>query len=143
MTRNVRDIMTSAPTAVEASASVASVAGIMRDQSIDVVLVMDEDEAMGLVSDRDLVVGAVADGADPRQMTVAQVVRGDLLTVDADDDVTHAAGAMREHEARRVAVVEDGELVGLLCLDDPAVQGQIGSITSPTPDLYGSPGPSA
>ncbi|MDQ0994369.1 CBS domain-containing protein [Streptomyces sp. V3I7] len=140
MTKNVRDIMTGAPTAVDAGESVASVARTMRDQNIGVVLVMDEDDALGLVSDRDLA-GAVADGADPGLMTVAQLVRGDLLTVEADDDVTHAAGTMREHETRQVAVVENGELVGLLFLDDPAVQGQIGSITTSTPDPHGSPGP--
>ncbi|WP_443053084.1 CBS domain-containing protein [Streptomyces sp. FXJ1.172] len=72
--------MAGAPTAVTAEASVTSVAQVMRDQGIGLVLVMDDDDLMGLVSDRDLLVGAVADGADPQRMPVAQALHGELIT---------------------------------------------------------------
>ncbi|MGW0765581.1 CBS domain-containing protein [Streptomyces sp. NPDC002676] len=68
MARNVRDIMADAPTAVDSQASVTSVAQVMRDQDIDLVLVMDDGEPMGLVSDRDLMAGAVAGETDPHRM---------------------------------------------------------------------------
>lgn len=133
MARNVRDIMTAAPTAVDAQDSVASVARMMRDQDIDVVLVMNEGDLMGLVSDRDLVVGAVAEGADPQETTMGRAVRTDLITVDADEDIDHAATTMREHAARRVAVLDAGEPVGLVCLDDPDMGASSAPPVAPTP----------
>ncbi|MGW9032331.1 CBS domain-containing protein, partial [Streptomyces sp. NPDC055722] len=71
MTQHVRDIMTSAPVTVEPQASVANVARLMRDQNIGAVLVTEKDHLRGLVSDRDLVIRALAQGADPEQTTVA------------------------------------------------------------------------
>ncbi|MFD5793009.1 CBS domain-containing protein [Streptomyces diastatochromogenes] len=140
MARNVRDVMTDAPTTVDAQASVTSVTQVMRDEGIDLVLVMDGGDLMGLVSDRDLV-GAVADGADPRQMPVARVVSGELITVRADEDIEHAARTMRERSARHVAVIDHGEPVGLVCLDDPAIKATSAPTVAPTPDLHGGAGP--
>lgn len=141
MARTVRDIMTDALTAVEAQASVTSVAQVMRDQGIGLVLVTDDGDLMGLVSGRDLVIGAVADGAGPRQMPVSRAVRRDLVTVHADEDVEHAARTMRERSARHVAVIDDGGPVGLVCLDDPAIEATSGPVVAPTPDLGSGAGP--
>ncbi|MFF4038133.1 CBS domain-containing protein [Streptomyces sp. NPDC001816] len=133
--------MTDALTAVDARASVTSVAQVMRDQGIGLVLVTDDGDLMGLVSDRDLVVGAVADGADPRQLPVAQAVCRDLVTVHADEDIDHAARTMRERSARHVAVIDEGGPVGLVCLDDPAIEATSAPIVAPTPDLDSGAGP--
>ncbi|MGW2705302.1 CBS domain-containing protein [Streptomyces sp. NPDC001340] len=133
--------MTDALTAVDARASVTSVAQVMRDQGIGLVLVTDDGDLMGLVSDRDLVVGAVAGGADPRQLPVAQALCRDLVTVHADEDIDHAARTMRERSARHVAVIDEGGPVGLVCLDDPAIEATSAPIVAPTPDLDSGAGP--
>lgn len=70
MTQHVSDIMTSAPVTVEPQTSVTAVARLMRDQDLGAVLVTDGDELRGLVTDRDLVVRALAEGGDPEQTTV-------------------------------------------------------------------------
>ncbi|WP_225829678.1 CBS domain-containing protein [Streptomyces sp. NK08204] len=141
MARNVRDVMARVPAVVDAGASVTSVARTMRDQHTALVLVVADGEPMGLVSDRDLVVGAVADGTDPQRLPVARTVRGELITVDADDDVVHAARTMREHAVRRAAVLDGGTPVGLVCLGGPVAEAPSAPTVAPTPDPPGDAGP--
>lgn len=122
MTQHVRDIMTAAPVTVEPQASVTAVARIMRDENIGAVLVTDHDRLRGLVSDRDLVVRALAEGGDPEQTTVATACSEDLVTVGPDEDLDHAVQLMREHAVRRVPVVEEGRPVGIVSLGDLAIE---------------------
>ncbi|MFI2200405.1 CBS domain-containing protein [Streptomyces sp. NPDC020192] len=143
MARNVRDIMTDAPTTVSAQMSVTAVAQVMRNEGIDLVLVLDGGDLIGMVSDRDLVVGAVADGADPRRMPVGRAVQREPVTVRADDDIDQAARTMRDRSVRRAAVIDDGEPVGLVCADAPAAEATSAPTVAPTPDLHGSAGPGA
>ncbi|MGI5516377.1 CBS domain-containing protein [Streptomyces sp. CA-106131] len=122
MTQHVRDIMTTAPVTVEPQASVANVAGLMRDQHIGAVLVTEKDHLRGLVSDRDLVVRALAQGVDPEQTTVAHACGDDLVTIGPDDDLDRAVGMMREHSVRRIPVVEGDQVVGIVSLGDMAIE---------------------
>jgi CBS domain-containing protein len=122
MTQHVRDIMTTAPVTVEPQASVANVARLMRDQNIGAVLVTERDHLRGLVSDRDLVVRALAQGADPEQTTVANACSDDLVTIGPDDDLDRAVGVMREHSVRRIPVVEGDQVVGIVSLGDMAIE---------------------
>ena len=122
MTQHVRDIMTAAPVTVEPQASVANVARLMRDQNIGAVLVMEKDHLRGLVSDRDLVVRALAQGADPEQTTVANACSDDLVTIGPDDDLDRAVEVMREYSIRRIPVVEGDHPVGIVSLGDMAIE---------------------
>ncbi|NUP44869.1 MAG: CBS domain-containing protein [Streptomyces sp.] len=146
MAQRVRDLMADVPRTVGPQESVASVARLMRDQGVGAVLVMDRDRLRGLVTDRDLVVGALADGADPERTAVIRTVREDLVTVGADDDVDQVVKAMREHAVRRAPVVDgDGKPVGSVRLSDLATEEtpepSHARIVAPTPDLHGGPGP--
>ncbi|MEU0007999.1 CBS domain-containing protein [Streptomyces sp. NPDC006314] len=122
MAQHVRDIMTSQLVTVEPQASVTAVAQKMRDEDIGVVLVVEDDELRGLVSDRDLVVRALAEGGDPEQRTVASACSGDVVTVTPDEDLDHAVELMREHSIRRLPVVEQGHPVGIVSLGDMAIE---------------------
>ncbi|MGW0843475.1 CBS domain-containing protein [Streptomyces sp. NPDC002787] len=139
MAQHVRDIMTSAPLTVEPQASVRSVAQLMRDQDLGAVLVTDGDRLRGLVSDRDLVVRAVAEGADPEQTTVVHACSEDLVTVGPDEDLDHAARLMREHAVRRLPVVDEGRPVGIVSLGDMAIErdpeSALGDISAAKPNL--------
>ncbi|MET9297100.1 CBS domain-containing protein [Streptomyces sp. NPDC003077] len=127
MPQHVRDIMTSAPVTVEPQTSVEAVARQMRDQNIGAVLVAEGDKLRGLVSDRDLVVRAVADGSDTKKTTVGSVCSSDLVTVGPDEDLKRAAQVMREHSVRRVPVVDGGQAVGVVSLGDLAMEKDPGS----------------
>ncbi|GAB1336171.1 CBS domain-containing protein [Streptomyces sp. E-15] len=122
MTQHVSDIMTSRLVTVEPQASVTAVARRMRDEDIGVVLVIEGEELRGLVSDRDLVVRALAEGGDPEQRTVASACSDDLVTVTPDEDLDHAVELMREHSVRRLPVVEGGHPVGIVSLGDMAIE---------------------
>ncbi|MEE1664147.1 CBS domain-containing protein [Streptomyces sp. WAC07094] len=122
MTQHVRDIMTTAPVTVEPQTSVANVARLMRDQNIGAVLVTEKDHLRGLVSDRDLVVRALAQGADPEQTTVANACSDDLVTIGPDDDLDRAVEVMREYSIRRIPVVEGDHPVGIVSLGDMAIE---------------------
>ncbi|WP_055491222.1 CBS domain-containing protein [Streptomyces sp. TP-A0356] len=122
MTQHVRDIMTAAPVTVEPRTSVTAVARVMRDENIGAVLVTEGEQLRGLVSDRDLVVRALAQGADPDETTVVSACSDDLVTVSPEDEVGRVVRLMREHAVRRVPVVEDGRPVGIVSLGDLAME---------------------
>ncbi|MFI5675252.1 CBS domain-containing protein [Streptomyces cellulosae] len=138
MTQHVSDIMTSAPVTVEPQTSVTAVARIMRDQDLGAVLVVDGDDLRGLVTDRDLVVRAVAEGGDPEQTTVSGACSDDLVTVTPEDEVDRAIELMREHAVRRVPVVENGHPVGIVALADLAMErdpdSALGDISAAKPN---------
>jgi CBS domain-containing protein len=128
MAQHVRDIMTSRLVTVGPQTSVTAVAKKMRDEDIGVVLVTEGDELRGLVSDRDLVVRALAEGGDPGQMTVVSACSDDLVTVTVDEDLDRAVEIMREHSVRRLPVVDAGHPVGIVSIGDMAIERDAGSV---------------
>ncbi|MER6202861.1 CBS domain-containing protein [Streptomyces sp. NPDC001586] len=131
MTRRVRrvhEVMTKNPVAVEKSTSLAEVARVMRDADIGDVLVVDEGRLRGILTDRDLVVRAMAENRDPAETTVQAVCSSAPVTVRPDDGVDHAVDLMRRNALRRLPVeTEDGDLVGVVTLGDLAVEQDPGS----------------
>jgi CBS domain-containing protein len=120
----VRDVMTAEPIVLQQDQSIADAAQAMRDTSVGAVLVVDGDRLCGLVTDRDIVVRAVAESASP-DSPVGQVVSPDLVAVDADDETIDAARVMQDHAVRRLPVLDDGRIVGIVSIGDLAVsQGE-------------------
>jgi signal-transduction protein with cAMP-binding, CBS, and nucleotidyltransferase domain len=118
--QKVRDVMTATPLVLDARAPVQDAARHMRDHAVGDVLVTDGERLCGIVTDRDLVVRALADGYDPKTTTVGQVCSRDLVAVEADDDVQHAVDTMRGRAIRRVPVIDQGRLAGVVSLGDLA-----------------------
>ena len=102
------------------SESVQVAAGRMHSRNVGTLVVLDEEKKpVGLVTDRDLTVRVLAQGRDPFQTTVADVMTKCLRTVREDTPVEEALSIMRNGPVRRVLVVDrEGLLVGLLSLDD-------------------------
>jgi CBS domain-containing protein len=111
--------MTDAPVTVDESATIADAARLMRDRDIGDVIVVSETGITGIVTDRDIIVRAVAEGKDTAT-PVSSVVSRDLQTLRGDDSVAAATTLMREYDVRRVPIVEDGELIGMVVLGDLA-----------------------
>ncbi|WP_432057104.1 CBS domain-containing protein [Streptomyces sp. bgisy022] len=128
MTQYVRDLMTSVPVTVGPHTSVAEVARVMRDRDLGSVLVTDGDRLRGVVTDRDLVVRALALGTDPEQTTVAGACSEDPVTVGPGDELERAVRLMREHAVRRIPVVEAGRLVGVISSGDAAIEREPDSV---------------
>lgn len=122
MTQQVRDIMTSAPETVGPLASVRDVARLMRDENLGAVLVADADALRGLISDRDLVVRAIAEGRDPEQTTAADVCSDAVVTAVPNESLDEVVERMRKHSVRRIPVVDGGDVVGIVSLGDLAIE---------------------
>jgi CBS domain-containing protein len=126
MARTVEEIMTRDPRTVEIGDSLIDAARVMRDGDIGNVIVTDGGQVAGIVTDRDIVVRAVAEGRDPQSTTVGDVCSSGPRTLEAGDSVEVAARAMSENSIRRLPVVRDGELVGVLSLGDLAQDSDVG-----------------
>ncbi|KUO20006.1 CBS domain-containing protein [Streptomyces dysideae] len=123
----VRDVMTPGVVAVRPDASLVEAAQLMRAQDIGDVLVAEGQQVVGVLTDRDIAVRAVADGADPLTVSAQAVCTLDPVVVRPDDPVTAAVALMREHAVRRLPVVEDGLPVGMVSLGDLAEAQDPGS----------------
>jgi len=114
--------MTPQPEQVDVDKTIAAVAKLMRDEDIGEVIVTDGDRLLGIVTDRDIVVRAIADGLDPVRETVDAVFSGDVNTVSADTPIEEAVRVMRERAVRRLPVMEGERLVGVVTLGDLAIE---------------------
>jgi CBS domain-containing protein len=122
MMQRVREVMTENPVVLPKDASIVEAARLMRDHGIGDVIVVDGDRAEGIVTDRDIVVRAIAEGTPPDSVKVEDVVSGDLAAVTPDDSVERAIALMREKAIRRVPVVESGKPVGVISIGDLAIE---------------------
>ena len=130
MNAKVRDLMTPGPIGVDYHQSIGDAARTMRDWGISAVLVFNDQALHGLVTDRDLVVKAVAESKGPDE-PVGPLSSGDLIGVNADDDAAVAVRLMRENAVRRLPVIQDGQVAGVLSLGDLALADEV---TAAVPD---------
>ena len=117
---HIRDVMKSNPRTVSTSDSIQNAARIMRDEDTGAVPVVDNGRTVGIVTDRDIVVRAVADGQMNRP--VREIVSGNVVTAQPDMSTKEAADLMSEHQIRRLPVVENDRLVGMVSIGDLAVK---------------------
>jgi CBS domain-containing protein len=94
----------------------------MRDSNIGTVVVVDNGKVGGIVTDRDIVVRAVAQGRDPATTKLRDISSHDLTMLSPMDTVEHAVQIMRQKAIRRLPVVENGKPVGIVSLGDLAVE---------------------
>jgi CBS domain-containing protein len=134
----VRDVMMTNPLSVDAGASIRQAAEVMRDNDIGDVLVVGDGSLRGIVTDRDIVVRALADGRQPDATPVGDVCSPKLTVVDAQADVDEAADLMGRHAIRRLPVVENDEVVGIVSLGDLArrsdPESALGDISAAPPN---------
>jgi CBS domain-containing protein len=138
MTR-VREAMTKNPAKLSRSATVAEAAQCMAERDIGAVLVEDASGVVGLVTDRDIVVRAIARGRDPEGTPLTEICSEPLMTVGPDEDVDRVIQIMQEKAVRRVPVVDAGhQAVGILSLGDLArdrdPRSALGQISSAPPN---------
>jgi CBS domain-containing protein len=121
MGKTVREVMTSNPRTVDADSDVASAAKLLKEEDVGVVPVVEGDQAIGVLTDRDIVVKVVAEGKDPQTTKARDVASKNVVTVDPQQDLDEALRLMAEHQVRRLPVVEeDGKIVGIVAQADVA-----------------------
>ncbi|MFD3932839.1 CBS domain-containing protein [Streptomyces sp. NPDC058614] len=122
----VREVMTPGVVAVRPDASLVEAAQLMRAQGTGGVLVVGHHRVIGVLTDRDIALRAVADGADPLTVSAEAVCTRDPVVIGPEDAVSAAAKLLRQHAVRRLPVVEDGRPVGMVSLGDLAVAADPG-----------------
>jgi len=120
MAKQVRDAMTTHPAWVEPSQSIVEAARMMEEEDVGSLPVCQNDRLVGILTDRDIVVRTVAQAREPSSVTVGDVASKDLKTVRPDQDLDEALQLMAQEQVRRLPVVEDGKLVGVLAQADVA-----------------------
>jgi len=120
MGKKINDSMSSNPCAIEADKPVAYAAQMMRDEDVGFAPIVEGDRLVGTLTDRDIAVRVVAEGRDPNETLVREVATNNLITVDPEDDLDEAMRLMARHQVRRLAVVDDGRLVGVVAQADVA-----------------------
>ena len=118
---NIRDVMTSNPTCVSPDDSIQNAARIMRDEDTGAVPVVENGRPVGIVTDRDIVVRAVAENSQLSR-PVREIVTGNVVAARPDMSTREAAELMSEHQVRRLPVIENDQLVGIVSIGDLAVK---------------------
>jgi CBS domain-containing protein len=121
MAKNVRDVMTPTVQTASPSQSLAEAAEVMKGEDVGSVPVVEEGRLAGILTDRDIVMRAVAERRDPQAVKVDEVASRELVTVEPEQDLDEALALMARHQVRRLPVVEQGRLVGMLAQADVAL----------------------
>jgi len=109
-----RNVVTVSPTA-----ALSEAAYLMMNEDIGALVVADgEARPVGIITDRDLVVSAVAEGVNTEEVTVEEIMTKDLITVDEDTDLFEMLSILSEHSIRRLPVTRGPKLVGIVSVDD-------------------------
>lgn len=128
-TRRVSEIMTASPETIGKDATLSQAANVMAKNDIGDVIVVDphSEGVVGILTDRDIVIRACAEGADPTTTSIASYFTPTPSVVGPNDLVQEVDFLMRDQDVRRVPVVEGGRAIGIVSLGDLAVQTDPGS----------------
>jgi CBS domain-containing protein len=124
---SIGEVMTPHPVTVSPDTTIADAARWMRDTDIGDVIVQDETQLYGILTDRDIVVRVVADDRAPLGLTVGEVCSPGVTAIGPDVPVELALQLMREHAVRRLPVCVDGLAVGVVSLGDLMIEQDQGN----------------
>lgn len=109
-----KDIMTEGIVAIEADASVEDAARKMRDNDIRSLVIIEDDEAVGIVAGKDMLYKVVAENRSPSDLTVREVMTEDVITASEEEDVYDIADVMIRNNISRVPVFRGEQVVGMI-----------------------------
>lgn len=120
---NLGDIMTKNPETAQVMDSIMDVASMMKELNVGFMPVLDGDNLVGCVTDRDITIRAVAEGMDIQNASIGEIMSTDLHTATPDMSVDEAANIMEEFQIRRLPILnENNMLIGVVSLGDIAVR---------------------
>jgi CBS domain-containing protein len=120
----VREAMTASPRSIDSGETVVAAARIMASQDVGSLPVVENGKLVGMVTDRDLVLHVLAKGLDPTKVSVAEVGSESPVVASPGESLDAALRRMAQEQVRRLPVVDDGELVGILAQADVARTAQ-------------------
>jgi CBS domain-containing protein len=123
----VGDAMTMNPITISSSKTLRDAAKMMKDDHVGSLLVKENDQIIGIITERDIVKKAVAAIGNPSLRKIKEIMATDLVTTTPDEDIFEALRIMRDYNFRHLPVKHEGKIVGLVTLKD---------ILKIEPDLY-------
>lgn len=139
----VSEIMTKDVQCMESSATVREIASKMKELDTGAIPICQNDRLVGMVTDRDIVLKTLADGADPGSAKASDIMTGPIVYCLEDQDVEDAARIMEEMQIRRLPVLSDEKrLVGILSLGDVATRGTSEALSGEVLKKVSEPDPS-
>ena len=114
----VMDAMTTKPVSVSPEITLQECAGIMNENHVSTVIVQDNENYVGILSDQDIVRKVVAKGDNPLNKKVEEIMETNLVTIEPETDIYAALIKMRDLNIRHLPVVKDSQMMGLLTLKD-------------------------
>jgi CBS domain-containing protein len=124
MAKNIKEVMTTGVKACEPTATVVEAAKLMAQEDVGPTPIVEDGRLVGIVTDRDIVVKAVAQGKDVNSTKIGDIASRDLVTISPDMDMNDALELMAENQVRRLPVVEGDRLVGIVAQADIARIGR-------------------
>ena len=116
-----RDIMTPDVTCIGEKDTLADAAARMKELNVGSLPICGDDNRLkGMLTDRDIVVKAIADGRNPAETSAGDLAQGKPVTIGADDDVADVLSTMATHKVRRLPVIDGHRLVGIVAVADVA-----------------------
>jgi CBS domain-containing protein len=122
MAKAIRELMTENPVCLDASTPIREAARKMREKNIGDVVVEKAGKLCGIVTDRDIVVRAIAEGKDADTTNLQTICSSDISSVSPEQTDEDAIRLMRQKAIRRLPVVENGKVIGIVSLGDLAVE---------------------
>ena len=140
MGTKVQDVMSTRPRCVSPDTPVTEAAELMESEDVGSLPVLEGDELAGMITDRDIVIRAIARGKDPRGMPVREVSTRDVVAIRGDEDLSEALELMASHQVRRLPVVdESNHLVGVLAQADVAREAREKTVGELVEEISRSP----
>ena len=131
----VRECLRKAPVTVPRQCTLKEAAGLMRDHGVGALLVLSGDQLVGIVTDRDLALRGAGRGLAPDEL-IEEVMTGTPITIQGSDDLLDAFGVLRRAGVRRLPVLEESEIAGIVTVDDLLVWvvGELAAVATPVAD---------
>lgn len=119
----IKDIITPDPQCISPDTLLTEAAAEMKSLDIGILLVCEDSQLVGTLTDRDIIIRAVAEGYDPNTISVSRIMSRDLIYCFDEDEIATAARMMEKHQIRRLPVLNrEMQLVGIVSLGDLVVR---------------------
>lgn len=121
----VKDVMTKSVASLNPQDTVERAAQLMKEHDIGSLPVCEGERVIGIVTDRDIALRCVASGQNIKAQNVRDIMTSNPVVVNSNTDVKDAARIMSERQIRRIPIVDNNNLVGMVALGDLAVEPQL------------------
>ncbi|AND83472.1 CBS domain-containing protein [Clostridium tyrobutyricum] len=140
----IRDIMTKSVVSLNVNDTIERAAELMKEYNIGSVPVCEENKVVGIITDRDIAIRSSAEGQNSKTKVVRDIMSSNPVTGSPDMDIHDVSRIMSERQIRRLPIVENGNLVGVIALGDLAVepkcdheaQGALSSISETSGSVF-------